>query len=122
MFKYIIENLSVFVSAFLLVAVSFLGFNYYQSVQEVKQMEQKLTAYQFNEKVLSFTRFFASEVLGSGGEVSFETRLSMENVVRNLNDEDILIKWKAFTASETTNEAQNNVKDLLNILLGKIKL
>jgi len=39
-----------------------------------------------------------------------------------LNDEEILTQWKKFTESETEDEAQTEVKNLLEMLVSKIKV
>lgn len=74
-----------------------------------------------NEKVLNFTRLFISSVLKAEGEIAFETRLKLESTVRELNDEEILNKWQEFVNSKTEIEAQENVKNLLEVLVNKIE-
>ncbi len=70
-----------------------------------------------NEKVLDFTKLFIEKVLKAETEVDFETRLKLENAVRNLGDEEILTQWQKFTESKTEAEAQEEVKNLLEMLL-----
>jgi hypothetical protein len=74
-----------------------------------------------NEKVLEFTNLFIEKVLKAQTEVGFETRLKLENAVRNLNDEEILAQWQKFTESKTEAGAQEEVKNLLQMLVSKIK-
>lgn len=51
-----------------------------------------------------------------------ETRLRLENAVRDLNNEQILAQWQKFTTSKTETEAQTQVKNLLELLVNKISL
>ena len=74
-----------------------------------------------NKKVVSFTSLFIQKVLQAETEVDFETRLSLENAVRDLKDEEIMTEWQNFTGSKTEAEAQNSVKKLLEILISKIQ-
>ena len=72
-----------------------------------------------NEKVIDFTRFFVEKVLNVDTEVDFETRLQLENAVRDLKDDEVLAGWQKFTESKTETEAQREVKDLLRLLMSK---
>jgi len=53
--------------------------------------------------------------------LDFETRLSLENSVRDLNDPEIMAEWQNFTNSKTEADAQTSVKTLLGILISKIQ-
>lgn len=75
----------------------------------------------FNDKVLSFAQLFVAHVLQAEREVDFETRLKLENAVRDLADDQILGQWQKFTDSQSELEAQREVKTLLGLLLSKIK-
>lgn len=89
-----------------------------------KEAEKILASFEnqkINEKVLDFTKFFIEKVLKAEAEVDFETRLKLETSVRDLNNEEILTQWKKFTESETENQAQEEVKNLLEILIKNIK-
>lgn len=81
------------------------------SVMQVKSVD---------EKTLEFTKLFISGVLKADQEVDFETRLKLENMVRNLGDKEILAQWQKFVESKTELEAQGNVKDLLEVVVNKI--
>ncbi len=74
-----------------------------------------------NERVLNFTSLFVEKVLKAKEEVNFEDRLSLETVVRDLNDTEILNQWNTFVNSKTEAEAQGAVKNLLSLLLRKMK-
>jgi hypothetical protein len=87
---------------------------------KLDQANTVVQAKETNEKILAFTKEFIDKVLKAESEVDFETRLKLENNVRNLNDQDILGQWQRFTESRTESEAQKNVKDFLQLLINKI--
>ncbi|MCK4453919.1 hypothetical protein KAU51_01045 [Candidatus Parcubacteria bacterium] len=104
----------------LLVGNIFFGVKYFAVQKELQQTQIALETQKTNEKVLDFTKLFIEKVLKAKTEVDFETRLKLENAVRNLDDEEILAQWQKFTESETENEAQEEVKNLLEMLVNKI--
>ena len=73
-----------------------------------------------NEKALSYMQMFISDVLKSDTEVDFETRLKLENAVREIDDQMVLESWQDFINSSDEVVAQNNVKNLLDVLTSKI--
>ncbi|MBU2109851.1 hypothetical protein KKB71_02800 [Patescibacteria group bacterium] len=98
----------------------FFGVKYFAVQKELQQTKTVLETQKTNEKVLEFTKLFIDKVLKAETEVDFETRLKLENAVRNLNDEEILSQWQKFTESKTEAEAQKQVKNLLEVLVNKI--
>jgi len=77
-----------------------------------------------NDKQAQVVRFmddFINLVLDAPGEVDFDTRLRLENEVRDTKDAEILAAWKAFTDSKTEDEAQDRVVDLLKILVARLR-
>ena len=106
----------------LLLTAFFFVSKYFSLQKELKETKTFLETQKINEKTLEFAKFFTKNVLKAEKEVDFETRLKLENAVRNLNDEEILSQWQKFTESQTEIEAQNNVKDLLEMLINKIKI
>ncbi len=77
---------------------------------------------EINEKVLEVSKLFIEKVLKAETEVDFETRLKLENAVRNLGDQEIMNQWQKFVNSKTEIQAQIEVKNLLEILVNKIKV
>lgn len=75
-----------------------------------------------NEKVLDFAKLFVEKILQAETEVDFETRLKLENSVRDLEDEEILSQWNNFINAQTEEEAQKEVKNLLELLVDKIRV
>lgn len=105
----------------LLAGCVFFGFKYFSAQKQITQIQAALETQEINEKVLGFTKLFIGKVLKAETEVDFETRLILENDVRDLGDKEILTQWQGFTESETEAEAQEKVKNLLEVLVNKIK-
>ena len=110
----------------IILAVLILGnvlfyFKYWLAQRRVNQLESTEIVRHTNEKSLIFLKLFVSEVLKAKGEIDFETRLCLENAVRNIGDEEILTQWQKFTDSQNENEAQQNVKDLLELSINKVQ-
>ena len=100
----------------------FLGVKYFSVVKELRQTQTALQTQTTNEKVLEFSKLFIKEVLKAETEVNFDTRLKLETAVRNLGDEEILNQWQKFVDSKTEAGAQEEVKNLLEVLLNKVKV
>ena len=112
----------VFVLILVLLAGNlFGGVKYFSVAKELRQTQTAMETQKTNDKILEFTKLFIEKVLKAETEVDFETRLKLENAVRNLEDEDIVLQWQKFTESKTEDEAQKNVKSLLETLVCKIK-
>ncbi len=105
----------------LLVSNVFFIYKYYGLKKESVQNQVVIQSQAVNDKVLEFTKLFVSKVLKTNSEIDFETRLSLENTVRDLKDEEVLAQWQKFTNSKTQEEAQVEVKSLLEMLVNKIK-
>ncbi len=100
----------------------FFGILYFSELKECNTTKNQLQSQKINEKVVSFAQLFVAKVLKAKSEVSFDERLKLENAVRGLDDKDILDQWEKFVSSNTELEAQQNVKDLLEILVNKISI
>lgn len=97
----------------------FLGFSYFVGQKQLRTAGQQLKIQQNNIKIVNFTKLFIDKVLKAEKEVSFEERLVLENAVRDLNDNEVLTQWEKFTASKTETNAQEEVKNLLELLVKK---
>ena len=106
----------------LLVGNIFFWLRYSATQKELLKTTQALETQKINEKILDFTELFIDKVLKAEWEIDFETRLNLENAVRNLGNEEILNQWQKFTGSKTEVDAQMEVKNLLEILINKIKV
>jgi hypothetical protein len=105
----------------LLISTVFFGLNYFFVSKELQEVKATASKTELNTKVLDFASLFIKKVLQANTEVDFETRLSLENAVRDLKDDQIMAEWQNFTASKTEADAQNSVKKLLGILISKIQ-
>ena len=74
-----------------------------------------------NAKILDFMDMFLEDVLMAKEEISFDTRLSLENSVRSLNDEEIFTQWQKFTKVTSKDDASTEVKILLSLLVKRIE-
>ena len=106
----------------LLAGSIFFGFKYFSVQKELNQVQTSLETQKTNEKVLDFAKLFIEKVLKAETEIDFETRLKLENAVRNLGDEEILEQWNKFVNSKTEAEAQEQVKNLLEMLIDKVRV
>ncbi|MBM2817833.1 MAG: hypothetical protein HW401_423 [Parcubacteria group bacterium] len=88
---------------------------------ELAAAKKEISSFHRNEKVINFSRLFIDSVLKSGNEVDFDTRLKLENAIRDIKDDEILAQWDKFVKSKTEAEAQDEVKDLLDLLMKKIQ-
>lgn len=111
--------LSVVILA-LLGAVIFLGLSWLDKAKELKTAKGFFMVQQTNAKIVSFTNIFIEKVLKSSTPVSLEDRLLLENSIREIGDQEIISQWQVFLNSKTEAEAQLEVKNLLQILVGKI--
>lgn len=111
----------ILVVGILLVGNVFFAFKYFFASEDLKNFEATGAKVEMNNKVIDFTSMFIKKVLQAEGEVDFETRLSLENAVRDLKDEEVLEEWQNFIGSKTEADAQDSVKRLLGILITKIQ-
>ena len=116
------QKITLIIILILLAGNVFFGAKYFAVQKELGQTQAALETQKTNEKVLEFTKLFIEKVLKAETEVDFETRLKLENAVRNLGDEEILAQWQKFTESKTEAEAQKEVKNLLEMLMNKIRI
>ena len=84
----------------------FFAYNYFTVARELQAIKSTETKVALNQKVINFAQMFITKVLQADKEVDFDTRLSLENSVRDLNDPEIMAEWQNFTASKTEADAQ----------------
>ena len=111
----------IIILGILLIGDVFFGLKYYQASKELEELRSGRENAEFNSQIIDFTSLFINKVLQADKEVDFETRLSLENAVRALKDEEIMAEWQDFISSKTEKEAQDNVKKLLGTLMNKMK-
>ena len=105
----------------LLIGNIFFAGQYLNKAKELKSIKQTAESYKINVKIINFFKLFIEKVLKSENEVDFETRLKLENAVRNTGNKDIVASWQQFIESKTESEAQQNIKGLLEILVDNIQ-
>jgi len=116
-----LKKVLVIAVIFILVATNIVALiGYFSAKQELAKARQEVIRQQVNVKVLNFTNLFIAKVLKAENEVSFEDRLKLENSVRDLNDPELLSQWNKFVDSKTPEDAQKEVKNLLEMLVKKI--
>lgn len=98
------------------------GSLYFSATKNLEGARIVISSQRYNTMTLNFMKMFIKKVIKSDKEVDFETRLKLENAVRELNDPTILAQWQKFVNSQAEAEAQKNVKDLLEILIDKVYL
>lgn len=74
---------------------------------------------QLKTEILDFRNMFTEKVFLSDQPIDFNTRLSLETSVRNLNDQEVFNQWEKFTNSETSENATAQAKELLKLLIQK---
>jgi len=112
----------IIVVLILLIGNVFFWLKYSATQKELLKTTQALETQKVNENLLDFAKLFITEILKAEGEIDFETRLKFENAVRDLANEEILAQWQKFTGSETEDEVQTEVKNLLELLISKIQI
>lgn len=118
------KNKKVIAEVFILILIlgnMFFAYNYFISYKELQIIKSAQIKVELNQKIINFSEMFIEKVLQADKEVDFETRLSLENSVRDLKDEEVITEWQNFTVSKTEIDAQNSVKKLLGILVSKIQ-
>lgn len=93
---------------------------YFEANKELESTKVVISSQRYSGKYLNFLKMFVKLVIKSEKEVDFDTRLKLENSVRELEDADVLAMWQKFVASQNESEAQKNVKELLAVLVEKI--
>lgn len=111
------QKVTCFIVVTLLVASNiYFAVKYFFAQRQLRQTENYLEVIQFNKKYLDFNKLFIAKILKAEGTVDIESRLELENAVRNLNDAEILSQWKKFINSPDGEEAQKAIKNLLGLL------
>ena len=90
--------------------------------ENIVNLQKVIDKQKTNTKVIVFTQALIEKVLKSTTPVDFDTRLSLENMVRDINDKSILDAWNSFVNSSDSNQAQIGIKNLLDLLIKKINI
>ena len=93
---------------------------YFQATKELEGVKAVASSQHYNDLDINFLKLFIKQVIKSNKEVDFDTRLKLENSIRDLKDPELLAQWQKFVGSQNEVDAQTNVKDLLEMLVNKI--
>ncbi len=108
------------VIALLLISNIFFIIKYSNSQEELERTQIALEEQSSSQEVLSFTKLFINKILKAEEDIDYDTQVELKIAIDNLDDEEISKQWKEFVESETSFDAQNKVKDLLENLINKI--
>lgn len=86
---------------------------------KLQKAEAELATVVQNKKILAFQKMFVEKVLKSNGEVDFNTRVDLQNAVKDINDSEITNIWQGFLSAKTERDGQEKVKSLLSTIASK---
>ena len=105
----------------LLLSNLFLGVKYFNASKELKETKSIVAIQQEKTKFIEFNKTFISEVLQAKSEVSYDTRLKLDKMIKEINDKDLTAQWQKFTDSQTEKEAQEETVKLLGLLAERME-
>ena len=114
------ESVPFLIIIALVAVVIILSVQLYISNQSLATASNTVKTFEYDQKVLNFSKLFITKVLKADGEVSFDDRLLLENSVRSIDDKSIFDQWQKFVNAKSSLEAQIEVKNLLEMLVDKI--
>ena len=94
----------------------FLGVKYLNTNEEPKEAKTITASQTEKTKFTEFNKTFISEVLQAKGEVNYDTRLKLDEIVKDINDKELTNQWQKFTTSQTEKEAQEETVKLLGLV------
>ncbi len=114
-------NRWILITLFVSLAVNIAGaVNYMRDRDRVQMTIEEKIEQARRKKTVDFLKIFIVKVVKAQGEVGFDDRLKLENAVRELDDAIVLAKWKEFVDSKQSEDAQNNLKELLGLLVQRL--
>jgi len=117
--KDLIKNLLI---AILTISTLLTVYGLYVKTVDLRNAENIISKQKTNTKVVVFTQMLIDKVLKSKTPVDFDTRLALENMVRDLGDQAILYEWNRFVNSTDSDQTQMAMKNLLDLLVRKINI
>src|SRR3989344_5563511 len=90
----------------------FFGGKYFLSQKEFNQEEVVLEKEKLNEDILDFTKLFIEKVLKTETEVDFETRLMLENAMRNFFQKFVIFVVFANEVKQSTMNCLSEIMDV----------
>lgn len=114
------RNILILISLLVLAAFIILIGQYLVLQQKEKIDRETLKVYQYNSKILTFTRLFVKSVLKSDGAVPLSDVVKLEYAARDINSRPIYDEWQKFVNARSPLEAQIEVKTLLEMLVDRV--
>jgi len=108
------------VIAIILLCLALFVWRYLSLSSRLRVAEQAVGAQRVNEKVLSFSRLFVTNILRNEQAINFDQRLELENAVRDIKDPEIYKAWQEFTNAKEQSAVQLSFYNLFSLLLDKI--
>ena len=105
----------------LLASNLFLGVKYFNVSKELKETKNTVIIQQEKTKFTEFNKTFISEVLQTKSEVNYDTRLKLDEMVKDIDDKDLTAQWQKFTDSQTEKEAQEETVRLLGLVAERME-
>jgi len=94
-----------------------LGVQLVMAYRKVQETQQKI---HLNAATLHFADLFITKVLKATGSISFEDRLTIENAVRDTQDQQMVSQWEKFVGSKDEIEGRREMVELLHLVVNKI--
>lgn len=107
-----LKILLIIVLFLVLIGNAYFGTQYFFIKNQLGEVSREL---QVNNKIAYFQQLFVENVLKAEAEVPYEQRLELEKAVYATENNAIIETWRAFLASQTEQEAQKSVLDLLSL-------
>ena len=115
------KQIYLIIIVILLIGNIFLGARYFNTNKELKKAITITAVAQEKTKFIEFNKTFISEVLQAKSEVSYDTRLKLDEMIKDINDQELTAQWQRFTDSQTEEEAQDETVKLLKLLAERVE-
>jgi len=115
------KQIYLIIITILLLSNIFIGVKYFNTNKELKETKNTITLQKERTKFTEFNRIFISEVLQAKSEVNYDTRLKLDRMVKDINDQELTAQWHKFTDSQTEKEAQEETVNLLGLLAERMR-
>jgi hypothetical protein len=76
---------------------------------------------QANGKKVAFIKLFIEKILKAQKELDMGTVIELENAAKATGDKEIVAQWQKFLAVKTIGGAQQEIQDLLEQVINKIR-
>ena len=116
------KQIYLIIIVILLIGNIFLGVKYFNTNKELKEaITITAVAQEERTKFTEFNKTFVSEVLQAKSEVNYDTRLKLDRMIKDINDQELTAQWQRFTDSQTEEEAQDETVKLLKLLAERVE-